>query len=34
VAGGAGVMLDDLYLEGYASPVEMSTWGRLKAMYR
>jgi hypothetical protein len=34
VAGGAGVMLDDLYVEGYASPVETSSWARLKAMYR
>jgi hypothetical protein len=32
--GGAGVMLDDVYLEGYVTPVEMSTWGSIKAMYR
>jgi hypothetical protein len=32
--GGAGVMLDDLFLEGYASPVEQSSWGSIKAMYR
>ena len=34
VAGGAGVMLDDVYLEGYVSPVERTSWGSIKAMYR
>jgi len=34
VGGGAGVMLDDLYVEGYVTPVEPSTWGSIKAMYR
>jgi len=33
-AGGAGVFLDDLYVEGYVTPVEMSSWARVKAMYR
>jgi hypothetical protein len=32
--GGAGLVLDDVYLEGYVSPVEKSSWGRLKAMFR
>lgn len=32
--GGAGVVLDDVYLEGYATPVEQSSWGRVKALYR
>ncbi len=32
--GGAGLVLDDVYLEGYVSPVEQSSWGRLKAMFR
>ena len=32
--GGAGLFIDDLYVEGYVSPVEMSSWARLKAMYR
>jgi hypothetical protein len=34
VAGGAGVMLDDVFLEGYVSPVERTSWGSIKAMYR
>ncbi len=32
--GGAGVVLDDVYLEGYVSPVEPGSWGSIKAMYR
>jgi hypothetical protein len=32
--GGAGLVLDDVYLEGYVTPVEMNTWGSIKAMYR
>ncbi len=32
--GGAGLVLDDVYLEGYVTPVEASTWGSIKAMYR
>jgi hypothetical protein len=32
--GGAGLVLDDVYLEGYVTPVEQSSWGRLKAMFR
>jgi hypothetical protein len=32
--GGAGVMLDDLFLEGYASPVERTSWSSIKAMYK
>lgn len=35
VAGGAGVMLDDIWVEDWTeSPVERTTWGRFKAMYR
>jgi hypothetical protein len=34
-AGGAGIMLDDTWLESWsASPVEESSWGSIKAMYR
>jgi hypothetical protein len=34
-AGGAGIMLDDTWLEDWTgSPVEETTWGALKAMYR
>jgi hypothetical protein len=34
-AGGAGIMLDDTWLEDWTdSPVERVTWGRIKAMYR
>jgi len=32
--GGAGLVLDDVYVEGYVTPVEPTTWGRVKAMYR
>ena len=32
--GGAGVMLDDVFLEGYASPVERTSWSSIKAMYK
>jgi hypothetical protein len=35
VAGGAGIMLDDIWLEDWTgSPVERTTWGQVKAMYR
>ncbi len=34
-AGGAGINLDDTWLEGEAGvPVEESSWGKVKAMYR
>lgn len=34
-AGGAGVMLDDTWLEDWTgSAVEETTWGKIKAMYR
>lgn len=34
-AGGAGIMLDDIWLEDWTgSPVERTTWGQVKAMYR
>ncbi|MBD3348698.1 MAG: hypothetical protein GF400_05840 [Candidatus Eisenbacteria bacterium] len=34
-AGGAGVMLDDVWVEDWTgSAVERTTWGRIKAMYR
>ncbi|MBM3306949.1 MAG: hypothetical protein FJY74_01305 [Candidatus Eisenbacteria bacterium] len=34
-AGGAGIMLDDTWLEDWTdTPVQSMTWGRLKAMYR
>ena len=34
-AGGAGVMLDDTWIEDWTeSPVQMTTWGRIKSMYR
>jgi len=34
-AGGAGIMLDDTWLEDWTgSPVEETTWGAVKAMYR
>lgn len=34
-AGGAGVMLDDTWVEDWtSSPVEGTTWGKVKAMYR
>jgi hypothetical protein len=34
-AGGAGVMLDDTWLEDWTgSPVEETSWGSIKAMYR
>ncbi|MCK4915781.1 MAG: hypothetical protein KAS89_06395, partial [Candidatus Eisenbacteria sp.] len=34
-AGGAGIMLDDTWLESWsASPVEDSSWGSIKSMYR
>jgi len=32
--GGAGVMLDDMFLEGHVTPVERGTWGSIKALYR
>jgi hypothetical protein len=32
--GGAGVMLDDVFLEGYASPVERTSWSSIKAMFK
>jgi len=35
VAGGAGIALDDVWLEDWTqSPVERTTWGRIKSMYR
>ncbi len=36
VAGGAGINLDDTWFEGSAEivPVEESSWGSIKAMYR
>jgi len=35
VAGGAGINLDDTWFEGQvAVPVEESSWGSIKAMYR
>jgi hypothetical protein len=35
VAGGAGIALDDVWLEDWTeSPVERTTWGRIKAAYR
>ncbi|MCK4680806.1 hypothetical protein KAT82_06745, partial [bacterium] len=34
-AGGAGIMLDDTWLESWsASPVEQQSWGSIKAMYK
>ncbi len=34
-AGGAGIMLDDIWLEDWTgSPVEEKSWGSIKAMYR
>jgi hypothetical protein len=34
-AGGAGIMLDDIWLEDWTgSPVERTTWGQLKSLYR
>jgi hypothetical protein len=34
-AGGAGIMLDDTWLEDWTgSPVEETSWGSIKAMYR
>jgi hypothetical protein len=34
-AGGAGINLDDMWVEGAAGvPVEESSWGKVKAMYR
>lgn len=35
VAGGSGIMLDDTWVEDWTeSPVERTTWGRIKSMYR
>jgi len=35
VTGGAGVMLDDVWVEDWTgSPVRRTTWGSIKAMYR
>lgn len=34
VAGGAGIMLDDISLEGYNTPVTRGSWGAIKALYR
>jgi len=37
VAGGAGINLDDTWFEGSdepTSPVEETSWGRIKRMYR
>ncbi len=35
LAGPAGVMIDDVWMEGQAcNPVEKASWGRIKAMYR
>jgi hypothetical protein len=33
-AGGAGMTIDDVSLDGEASPVEARSWGGIKAMYR
>ncbi len=34
VAGGAGIMVDDLWVEATDTPVEQSSWGSIKAFYR
>ncbi len=35
LSGAAGIMLDDIWVEDWTgSPVEATTWGKLKAMYR
>ncbi len=34
VAGGAGIALDDIWLETTSVPVENRSWGRVKALYR
>lgn len=34
VAGGAGIMVDDLWVEATETPVEQSSWGSIKAFYR
>ena len=35
LAGGAGIFLDDIWLEDWSeSPVEATSWGRLKSLYR
>ncbi len=34
-AGGAGINIDDMWLEGYYHiAVEQQSWGRIKALYR
>jgi hypothetical protein len=34
LAGGAGIMLDDISLEGYDTPVREGTWGAIKGLFR
>ncbi len=34
VAGGAGIMIDDVWVEATDTPVEQSSWGSIKAFYR
>ena len=34
VAGGAGVMIDDVWVVATETPVEQSSWGSIKAFYR
>jgi len=34
VAGGAGIMIDDVWIAATETPVERSSWGSIKAFYR